>query len=219
MSLIGGIVEADADIVFGANSLGGVFDRFLLGRAPDGFKWSYRPCPIERKKYFEEWNMKPVRMDGSVFEVTKSWAKENPRLGRVSEICTRIAVIFASVDGRPVITGKDMEVLKPLATYELGLRQMFRPNAGENPDAIYANKALDWIGQNAANWVSLHPLKKALYRLEEKYGPNVANRALMGLARTGRIDLWLANGDRDFNPVPSDYSGPRVRTGLVRRVR
>jgi hypothetical protein len=217
MSFIGGIVESEFDTVFGANSLGGLYDRFLFGRAPDGFKWSYRPCPFEQKKYWVDWNLKPVHIDGSVFEVLKSWSKENPRIGRVSEICSRIAVIYASLDGRTIITGKDIEPLKGLALYQIGLRQVFRPNPGQSPDAVYANRALGWINQHCEKWTSISKLKHALQRLEEKLGPTVAGRSLMSLAKSGRVDIWLP-GDID-SPMPKDYSGPRVRIGLVRRVR
>jgi hypothetical protein len=216
MSFISGIVESEFDTVFGANSLGGLYDRFLFGRAPDGFKWNYVPCPIEPKKYFMDWNLKPVQINGSVFEVLRSWGKQNPGLGRIAEVCSRVAAIYGCIDGRPEITGKDIEPLKPLALYQVGLRQIFRPNPGTTPDAIFANKALAWINKHGANWVSISRLKQHLYRVEERLGPNVAERALMSLARGGRIDLWLANGED--NP-PSDYRGPKVRIGLVRRVR
>ena len=216
MSFISGIVESEFDTVFGANSLGGLYDRFLFGRAPDGFKWNYVPCPIEPKKYYLDWNLKPVQINGSVFEVLRSWGKQNPGLGRIAEVCSRVAAIYGCIDGRPEITGKDIEPLKPLALYQVGLRQIFRPNPGTTPDAIFANKALAWINKHGANWVSISRLKQHLYRVEERLGPNVAERALMSLARGGRIDLWLANGED--NP-PSDYRGPRVKIGLVRRVR
>ena len=216
MSFISGIVESEFDTVFGANSLGGLYDRFLFGRAPDGFKWNYVPCPIEPKKYFMDWNLKPVQINGSVFEVLRSWGKQNPGLGRIAEVCSRVAAIYGCIDGRPEITGKDIEPLKPLALYQVGLRQIFRPNPGTTPDAIFANKALAWINKHGAKWVSISRLKQHLYRVEERLGPNVAERALMSLARGGRIDLWLAGGDD--NP-PSDYRGPKVKIGLVRRVR
>ena len=101
--------------------------------------------------------------------------------------------------------------------YQIGLRQVFRPNPGQSPDAVYANKALAWINQHCETWTSISRLKQGLYRLEEKLGPTVAGRSLMGLAKSGRIDVWLP-GDVD-TPMPKDYSGPRVRIGLVRRVR
>jgi hypothetical protein len=216
MSFIGGIVEQDFDTVFGAGSLGGLYDRFLFGRAPDGFKWNYQPCHIEQKKHWADWNMKPVRINPSVYEVIRGWNRENPNLGRVAEICVRIAVIYASLDGRPEITGKDIEPLKSLALYQVGLRQVFRPNPGKNPDAIFANKALAWIQKHAGEWTSISKLKQNTWRIEQDLGPAVAVRSLIGLARSGRIDLWLADNGTE---LPSDYAGPRPRIGLLRRVR
>jgi len=75
MSFIGGIVEQEFDTVFGVGSLGGLYDRFLFGRAPDGFMWNYQPCHIEQKKHWVDWNMKPVRLDPSVYEVIKDGPK------------------------------------------------------------------------------------------------------------------------------------------------
>jgi hypothetical protein len=215
LSFIGGIVEDEFDTVFGAGSLGGLYDRFLFGRAPDGFKWNYQPCRIEQKKHWADWNLKPVRIDPSVYEVVKEWSKENPGLGRVSEICVRIAVIYASLDGRPEITGKDIEPLKPLALYQVGLRQTFRPNPGKNPDAVFANIALAWIQKHAHEWTSIARLKQRTWRVEQDLGPAVAVRSLIGLARSGRIELWLTDSGRS---LPSDYTGPMPRIGLVRRV-
>jgi hypothetical protein len=216
MSFIGGIVEEEFDTVFGSHSLGGLYDRFLFGRAPEGFRWNYQPCPIAPGKHFAGWNLKPVRIDGSVYEVTKQWNKENPGLGRVSEICTRIANIYGSLDGRPEITGKDIEPLKPLALYQIGLRQMFRPNPGQNPDAVFANKALAWIQKHAGGWTSIAKLKQHTWRVEQNLGPAVAVRSLIGLARSGRIELWLPDGGRE---LPRDYQGPVPKIGLIRRVK
>jgi len=216
MSFIGGIVESDFDIVFGANTLGGLYDRFLFGRAPDRFRWPYQPCPIEPKKHYLDWDLKAPRLHPSVFEETKSWSKE---LGRVVELCVRVATIYAALDGRSEVTGKDMQPLKSLGLYQLGLRQTFRPNPGVTTDAQYANKALYWINKNAENWTSIRQLKRHLYRLEERLGPNVAERAIMSLAKGGRIDLWLPDRNDPNNSGPTGYSGPRVKTGLVRRVK
>jgi hypothetical protein len=151
-----------------------------------------------------------------VYEVVKTWSQENPGLGRVAEICVRIAVIYASLDGRPEITGKDLEPLKDLALYQVGLRQTFRPNPGKNPDAVFANKALAWIQKHAEEWTSIAKLKQHTWRIEQDLGPAVAVRSLIGLARSGRIDLWLAENGPE---PPLDYAGPRPKIGLVRRVK
>jgi hypothetical protein len=223
MSFIGGIVEDEFDTVFGAASLGGLYDRFLFGRAPDKFQWQYQPCPVPDGKHWLGWGLRPVTVNPSVYEVTKQWGRENPALGmtRIPEVCVRIATIYGCLDGRPEITGKNLEPLKPLALYQLGLRKVFRPNPGANPDAVFANKALDWIQKYANEWTSIAKLKQSLWRVEQKLGPQVANRALIGLARSGRIQLWLsdATGYAGGANPPADYHGPRPRIGLVRSVR
>jgi len=71
LSFIGGIVEANFDMVFGASSLGGVYDRFLFGRAPDGFMWDYRPYPYDIL-IDSPYKPVPVKPDGSVFEVKRT---------------------------------------------------------------------------------------------------------------------------------------------------
>ena len=218
MSFIGGIVEDEFDTVFGSASLGGLYDRFLFGRAPDKFQWQYQPCPIPEGKHWLGWNLKPVQINPSVYEVTKQWGTENPVLGmtRIPEVCVRIATIYGCLDGRPEIMGKDLEPLKPLALYQLGLRKVFRPNPGANPDAVFANTALDWIQKHASDWTSISLLKQRTWRIEQKLGPAVAVRSLIGLARSGRIELWMADQGR---PLPPDYVGLKPRIGLVRRIR
>lgn len=221
MSFCGGIVEDDFDSVFNALTLGGCYDRFLFGRMPQDWAWSYRPFPRENASHAMDellaWEPIPVFLDGSVFEVGQAWAKQNPELGRVIEICIRIATIFASMDGRSRVTGKDLEVLSGLAAYQLDLRRQFQPNAGQNADAQFANAALRWINRHAGEWTSIALLKKGVHSYEQKLGPNVAERALLSMARGGQIDLWLNKAE----PVvlPTDYRGPVPRIGMVRRAK
>ena len=215
LSFIGGIVEEDFDTVFNASTLGGLYDRFLFGRAPDGFKWGYRPYPFEVPELATgpSWAPVSVRQDGSLFEVARGWTKKDSSIGRIAEICIRIATIFASVDGRPVVTGKDLEKLEGLAKYQKDIRQQFQPNAGVNPDAMFANAALSWIERYAKEWTNITKLKNALHAYRKRLGPSVAERALLGLARSGEISLWLNNGSK---PLPSDYKGKTPRLGLIK---
>ena len=223
MSMIGGIVEDDFDSVFNASSLGGCYDRFLFGYAPRTWKWSYRPYPLPvmdtPAPTFGDfgWTPVPVTLDGSVFEVAKDWNRKDQNLGRIVEICTRIATIYASMDGRELVTGKDLEDLWDLAQYQLDLRKQFQPNAGINPDAQFANAAVRWIEKYAQDWTPVWELKKGVHSHEMKLGPNVAERALYALARGGRIQLWMNTGDLAKNPLPLDYAGVVPRVGLVRR--
>lgn len=223
MSFIGGIVEDDFDSVFNASSLGGVYDRFLFGYMHrETPKWEYRPYPLQPMDVPAPglhdpigWKPIPVTLDGSVFEVSKTWDKSD--FGRITEICIRIATIYASMDGRQTVTGQDLERLQGLAEHQLGIRKQFQPNAGLNPDAQFANAAVRWVEKYGQDWVSIAELKKGIHVWEMKLGPNVAERALYALSRAGRIQLWINTGDVAKNPPPKDLKGSIPRSGLVRR--
>ena len=219
LSYIGGIVEEDFDTVFNADTLGGTYDRFLFGYL-EGWNWSYRPYPnIVTLATAEGWKGCKVRRDGSVFEVIRSWNKSNPEMGRVVEICSRVAAIYASIDGRPIVYGQDLENLSGLAQNQLTIRQIFKPNAGILPDAQFANAVINWLtAKTKGEWVNISAVKKGVHATEMKLGPNVAERALAAMSRSGRIDCWLAARDRDGvdNPAPSDWQGVRPRVGLIR---
>lgn len=220
MSFIGGIVEDEFDTVFNASSLGGVYDRFLFGRAPDGYVFDYKPYPRPVVPFeFFNWKPLPVQVDGSVWELTKTWSKRDRSLGRIIEVCTRIATIYASMDGRAILTERAVEPLWDLTQHQSYLRSRFQPNAGVLPDAVFANAALAWIEKNAQNWRSIRDLKRGTHAYQRKLGPSVAERALMALARTDQIELWLAPRPGLDRPLPSDYIGPIPRVGLVRKVR
>jgi Bifunctional DNA primase/polymerase, N-terminal/Primase C terminal 1 (PriCT-1) len=218
VSMIGGIVESEFGEVFGASSLGGLYDRFLFGRVPPGYRWSFIPSPIPVGNHFASWNLRPVAVNDSVYEVTRQWTKDIPGLNltRIPEIVTRIAIIYGCLDNKPEITGNDLDHLKGLVEYQMALRGMFKPNPGENPDAIYANRAQEWIDKHADQWTSIRNLKQDLRRLEQQLGPGVAMRSLIGLAASGLISLWQV---KDGRALPSDYTGVVPRIGLVRRVR
>jgi Bifunctional DNA primase/polymerase, N-terminal len=219
LSFTGGVVEEEFDTVFGAQALGGLYDRFLFGRAPAGFKWGYCDYPAEHLRGRLSWTPTPVQTDPSVYEVLKAWSKKD--LGRIAEVCTRVALIFASCDGRSVITGKDLEALEPLAQFQMDIRALYKPNAGQNPEAQYANAVVAWVNKHAQQWQPLRKLNDDLRRWHDKVGPTICDRARTALARAGEIELWLATNDRlgAPNPMPADYPGTRPRLGLVRAVK
>src|SRR5208282_5011689 len=221
LSFIGGIVEDDFDAVFGADSLGGLYDRFLFGYHPD-LKWSYRPFPRATVATDYRWKPVPVKVDGSVYEVIADWNKKSGGLGRAVEICTRIATIYASIDGRPVLYGQDLERLQGLAANQAALRAKFRPNEGVNPDAQFANAVCNWLeAHTKGEWVTINKLKEGIHAYEMKLGPNVAERALAAMARGSRIEVWLPQiinrQTGEENAVPSDWKGRRPKLGLVRK--
>ena len=182
-----------------------------FGLAPAGFSWGYRPYPFQSEA------LKPepvaVKQDGSVYEVIRAWNKQDRTLGRITEICARVATIYAAFDGRSVVTGADLEKLWGLAQYQASVRARFKPNGGENADAVFTNAVLSWLTARPRQWFNIKALKDGVHAYEMRLGPNVAERALNGLCRTGKIDLWLT---KMAQPLPSDWSGNKPRIGLVR---
>jgi hypothetical protein len=221
-SIIGGIVQEDFDSVFDASTLGGLYDRFLFGLAPDGFNWSWRSFPGDHP--FFQSKPKPVIAVAhpSLEEAIKDWNGRDKDLGRIVEVCARVATIFAAIDGRSKVTGEDLEKLWPLAQYQKALRAIFKPNPGTNPDAIYANAAMGWIQAHARQWRSLRDLQKGTNYHRRRLGPNVAFRSVQALARDGQIDVWVSTADAggNLNALPADYTGKRPKIGgaLIRLV-
>src|SRR5262249_47733036 len=174
---------------------GGLYDRFLFGVMPPKFLWSYRPFPSSHPMLVNgSLPLKPgqVLIDPSVWEVTKEWNQKDPSLGRIVEVCTRVATIFASIDGRSLVTAEDLQKMWPLAVYQKAVREAYKPNPGVNPDAMYANSALAWIKGNAKNWRTVRDLQTGTNFFRKKLGPTVCYRALLGLEKSGEIEVWTS---------------------------
>ena len=186
-------------------------------RAP-GFQWTHRDFP--RKLSNEPLDPLPVAVssDGSVTEVERAWRKKDSGLGRIVEVCIRIAKIYASMDGRPVITGKDLEALQGLAMRQKTIRTLRQPNPGMVPDAIFSNAVEAWLKVHSkGEWVTVSALKNGVHGYEMKLGSGVAERALLSMSRSDRIDLWPPTArDGSPMPLPDGYIGRRPRRGLVR---
>jgi putative DNA primase/helicase len=214
-SIIGGIVQEDFDSVFDASSLGGLYDRFLFGLAPEGFNWSYRSFPVDHPFFQSKPSPVVTIAHPSLEEVIKHWNQRDKELGRIVEVCVRVAAVFAAIDGRMTVTGEDLEKLWPLAQYQKAIRSMYKPNPGMNPDAIYANVAMNWVQANAQQWRTLRDLQKGTNYHRRKLGPNVAFRSIQALARDSQIEAWVstADGGGTLNPLPADYTGKRPKIG------
>jgi len=227
VSIIGGIVEDEFSSVMNASTIGGLYDRITFGLAPKGFVWNYRPFPYHHPLFKGKGSLSikpvPVTLDGSVFEVSNAWKERDPSLGRIVEICVRAAAVFASIDGRNVVTGADVEKLWPFAMYQKAIRGLYRPNPGRNPDAIYSNVALGWIKTHAQQWRTIKDLKDGTNFYRRQLGPKVCFHALQALAREHEIEVWVstADGNGQLNPLPPDYTGkrPKPGSGLVRIAR
>lgn len=222
-SIIGGIVDTEFGNTYSANTVGGLYDRMLFGVAPEGFDWAYRPFPYHHP-FFRGGKMAlnpvPVDIQPDVWELTKAWKNQDKGLTRIIEIAVRVATIFASMDGRTVLTAKDVEKMWGFVTYEKNVRGLFLPNPGVNPDAVYANAALAWIKLHARQWRTFKELKDGTNYYRRQLGPYVCTRTLQALTKDNEIDMWVSglNKEGKLNPMPADYQGkrPKIHEGLVR---
>ena len=133
-----------------------------------------------------------MTIDPSVFEVTKSWRKDHPELTREIELAVRFAKVIASFDRRPVLYGKDLEGAPLIFAMEQSrIRKTLKPNAGDNPDAKFANAIMSLLRRKAKSgeWVDMRTLKQHLNVIRENLGPNVMERAINGLLRAGDIEI------------------------------
>jgi hypothetical protein len=184
LSIIGGLTEEKFGDLFGNTTCGGLYDRFIFGAFPAGFRFRFKPF----EKFSGRLNPKPVRIDPEVRDAAEGWMVECPELRetRVVELALRFAVICASWDGRPVLKACDLGPARQFADYQMQVRQVFRPNAGENYEGRCALKFLDYLKAAGGKWVSQREMLRACNA--NRFGPNVATRAIFGLRESGQIE-------------------------------
>jgi bifunctional DNA primase/polymerase-like protein len=188
MSWIGGIVTEEFEECFGSATIGGLYDRFMFGLCPTGYTLAYDDFRGEPANV----NPIPVTIDPSVYEVIKSWRKDHPELTREIELAVRFAKVIASFDRRPVLFGKDLEGAPLIFAMEQSrIRKTLKPNAGDNPDARFANAIMSLLARKTkpGEWIDMRQVKQQLNVFRENLGPNVMERAINGLLRAGDIEI------------------------------
>lgn len=188
LSWMGGIVTDQFESCFGSATTGGLYDRFMFGMCPTGYSFVHRPF----EGGAEVVNPVPVSVDGSVFEVTRTWKREHPELTREVELAVRFAKVIASFDGKSVLRGKDMEAAPMVFALEQSrIRQILKPNAGNNPDAKFANAIMSLLKRKTkpGEWLDMRDVKQNLNVFRENLGPSVMQRALDGLLRAKDIEM------------------------------
>jgi hypothetical protein len=188
MSWIGGIVTEQFEECFGSATIGGLYDRFMFGLCPTGYTLAYEDFRCKPATV----NPIPVTIDPSVYEIIKSWRKDHPELTREIELAVRFAKVIASFDQRPVLYGKDMEGAPLVFAMEQSrIRKTLKPNAGDNPDARFANAIMSLLARKTkpGEWMDMRTVKLHLNVFRENLGPNVMERAINGLLRAGDIEF------------------------------
>jgi hypothetical protein len=184
LSILGGLTEERFADLFGLSTTAGLWDRFIFGACPGGFVFDYRPF----NDVIEHRTPKPVSIDGDVWEAKQHWLADCPELGaRVAELAIRVATICASFDGRERLRAADLGPARQFADYQMRIRRILRPNAGENFEGRCALKILDYLEQFGGKFVSKRTMFRAVHA--NRLGPSTADRALSALHANGEVDV------------------------------
>ena len=176
LSIVGGIVSDRFDELFSHSSTAGLYDRFLFGACPGGFKFSYFPFEDEPRRF----DLVTVGVHPEVWVEKEIWLTEDFQLEpRVVEIALRAATICAAFDGRTLLRAKDLTAARELASYGQKIRNYLRPNEGENPEAKITAKFLAYLKRLGGREVT----KRVLFHDcgAERCGLTIADRALKAL--------------------------------------
>ncbi len=214
LSLAGGLVTEQFGDLFGSATTGGLYDRFLFGRAPTGARYLWRPLDdvqsvITEDSLYTEMFV-PVRMDGSVLDERDRWIMKEGIDDRVAELALRCAVVAASFDGRSDLTADMLGPTYEMAKYQTRARLVLQPNPGENPDARMAFSIRNWMAEHAQHGAPAE--RRDVYRgvSAQRLGPAVFDRAIRSMAFNGELEIVKDDKCRDARPAQirmvSDWS-------------
>jgi hypothetical protein len=192
LSVLGGVTlkgegayESFGDL-FGEQTVGGMFDRMLIGLQPTGWEYEYLPFSGPALN-FDLLKLKPVMIGNDVWEAKNAWVKQHKLNPRVTESCVRVAGICAAYDGVSILRPKDIETsVVALAKYQTRLRLILQPNTGKNDDGKLASKFLSYLQRHtsAGEWVSERRMLRDTHAYD--YGTR-AEKVLASLLFNGEI--------------------------------
>lgn len=184
LSFIGGVVDDLFDSLFGAETVGGLYDRCALAQCPTGFQYDFRPCSVSNVLTIEPVQ---VTVDPEIWEAKREWTHDMGLNPRVVETGLRVAAICASVDGRQRLRVSDLAPILPFVRYQEGLRKILKPNAGENTDGKIASKFLSYIERYGANgeWLDVREMLRRTHAYDFGVG---YQRVLDALEHSGEIE-------------------------------
>jgi hypothetical protein len=174
LSIAGGLVSERWDDYFGTATIGGLYERFIFGLAPSGFVYDYLP-PCHSVKLTPV----PVYVHDDVFEARKAFRQSSGIPGHVLERALRVAYIVASMDGKEVLRGADLEPCWRFAEYQHSIRQAFAPNPGKNNDAVLGHKIIRYLDRCPGQWVNRRTMLRTIHGYD--HGPSTVERAIRAL--------------------------------------
>ena len=185
LSIMGGIVRDRFSTVFGAESLGGVYDRFTFALCPDGFMWEYRDFEGAAEVLPD---LKPIEIDPEVWKEKQRWYDAEGIGMRAGEQAIRVAAICAAFDGKSTLRLEDLAPALVFARYQQRARMFLQPNAGETNEGRITEDFLSYLKRHApaGQWIN----RRDMYRATNVYkiGVSIADRVLKALEFNREIE-------------------------------
>jgi hypothetical protein len=183
LNILGGLKADDTEDfaeTFGKDSTAGLYDRFVYGLAPKG--WKYKP-----------WSKDPVRrapkgctIPGHIFQMLEEWRDVDTKTrGRLGEIALRIAYITSAANHDSEVTMESMRCALEFVQWQEAVRFAYKAGLGDAIDAQCTNAILNVLEKLPQGvWIKWKEMagKKNWYR---KYGSSVLSRVRDALAKTG----------------------------------
>ena len=204
LSLGGGIVQEKFDELFSDVTIGGLYDRFLFGLCPTGWRYDYRPCdgPSLFETMYEKGRPPAIMLPPihpEVWEARTALQKEEKIDSRAAEGALRVARMCAGWDERPELRVSDLGPAWALARYQQSVRSLLQPNPGKNYEAMVAHKIRNYLQRKGGGkFVELRYVKLVTHI--NKYGPVVINRVLQAMKFGREIEL-LENTPKNGGPT------------------
>ena len=216
LSILGSLKISDTtefSNVFGAETQGGLYDRFLFAPGPTvpwNLEMRWRPEP--------EYQFRPscgvVVPDWCWTELNKWKAVAPTTRRRLGELAMRVAIISASANQDHQVTRAGLQAAFRMMEWQERVREVYRPGSAENPDAQCTSAILDAI-KAAGNdedgrpkWVKQSVLARQnnWYR---KFGGPMINRVFGSLRTVGGplVAKYHQREGHDGKLIP-DYSSP-----------
>jgi hypothetical protein len=204
LSLTGGIVAERFEASFGSESTGGLYNRFLMGVCPqeyrgqNPYKYLWRPLegdPIVGKaaQPFDGpssgsgfTSLETPRVHIDVYDARDAIVKSEKIEERLTSLVIKCATICCAWDEISELRASYLEPFWHLARYQMQVRQLFKPNEGENFDAIVCNKIIAYLKRHVGKWVKWRDVYQ-LTRIMVSYGMPTCERALFAMAKAGLV--------------------------------
>ncbi len=223
LSLIGGIPDDKFQDGFGPATTGGLYDRFLFGLCPTGFKCLFRADegePVVRAFDYSESSEetdgfldslaesktnRPIEVpfNPDVYDWRDSLANDNDINTRVLEHAIRMAAICAAFDGRSELCAADLGPAEAQARYQTHTRLLLAPNTGKNQPAECEGRIRRALNRHASDgrWVEIRWLDRTTSAGRD-FGSGIFLACLRNLEYNGEIQTNLKAKPRLVRLVP-----------------